>query len=82
MVYYVQIIRKLKHMSLQKCLMYKMARQGFNLSPAEKNIRLGRKKFRWGRIMPEGPNFFSQFDSAPGAEQARGRAVRERGKNI
>ena len=31
---------------------------GFILAGAENNIRVGRKKLRWGTITPEGHNFF------------------------
>ena len=55
-----------------------LACAGFILAGEEKNISWGMKKSRWGRITPEGREFFfcppppAEFNSVPGAEQARG----------
>ena len=75
--------------------MRQVACAGFILAGAEKYIRLGRIKIRWGRITPEGRKTVSapfkknlpplaEFNSAPGTEQARGGggAESERGRNI
>ena len=62
-----------------------MTYPGFILAGAEKNIRCRRKKSGGAESHLKGPKKFlppTKKKSAPGAEQAKGGAERERGRNI